>query len=229
MREKCRIGWKLMPYGTNLQLQLVCFVIIGFVGLSWEFFQAAFDNNLNVVSFCGGDLGGFFLMLSGTFLAQFVLASMRSTLIQTSPYKKTMHTGIAPFYNFLGCAIGFTICVVSHIVMYVRFVRFPQEQKVIETRLLLVAFWGTIIMVYGAIAFKYYVLSIASLYVCMLVGIQFDVSNLVSKMPGNLPLVILGGYVMIMIGGIIQTGISKLIYKKELSEWAFTTAWQRGK
>ena len=65
MREKIKIGWKLMPYGTNLQLQLVCFVIIGFVGLSWEFFQAAFDNNLNVVSFCGGDLGGFFLMLSG--------------------------------------------------------------------------------------------------------------------------------------------------------------------
>ena len=70
-----------MPYGTNLQLQLVCFVIIGFIGLSWEFFQAAFDNNLNVVSFCGGDLGGFFLMLSGTFLAQFVLSSMRSTLM----------------------------------------------------------------------------------------------------------------------------------------------------
>ena len=36
MREKIKIGWKLMPYGTNLQLQLVCFVIIGFVGLSWE-------------------------------------------------------------------------------------------------------------------------------------------------------------------------------------------------
>ena len=60
-------------------------------------------------------------------------------------------------------------------------------------------------------------------------GIQFDVSGLVSKMPGNLPLVILCGYVMIMIGGVIQTGISKLVYKKELSEWAFTTAWQRGK
>ena len=226
MREKCRIGWKLMSYGTNLQLQLVCFVIIGFIGLSWEFFQAAFDNIHNVVSFCGGDLGGFFLMLSGTFLAQFVLASMRSTLIQTSPYKKIMHTGIAPFYNFLGCAIGFTICAVSHIVMYVRF---PQEQKVIEARLLLVAFWGTIIMVYGAIAFKYYVLSIASIYVCMLVGIQFEVSGLVSKMPGNLPLVILCGYVMIMIGGVIQMALSKLIYKKELSEFAFTTAWQRGK
>ena len=48
MREKIKIGWKLMPYGTNLKLQLVCFVIIGFVGLLWEFFQAAFDNNLNV-------------------------------------------------------------------------------------------------------------------------------------------------------------------------------------
>ena len=226
MREKIKIGWKLMPYGTNLQLQLVCFVIIGFIGLSWEFFQAAFDNNLNVVSFCGGDLGGFFLMLSGTFLVQFVLSSMRSTLLQTSPYKKTMHTGIAPLYNFLGCAIGFTICVVAHIVMYVRY---PQEQRAIETRLILVAFWGIVLLVYGVIAYKYYALSIVAIYVCMFGGIQFDVSDLLSKMPENLPLVILCGYVMLMIGGVIQTGISKLIYKKELSEWAFTTAWQRGK
>ena len=84
-------------------------------------------------------------------------------------------------------------------------------------------------MVYGVIAYKYYALSIVAIYVCMFGGIQFDVSDLLSKMPENLPLVILGGYVMLMIGGVIQTGISKLIYKKELSEWAFTTACQRGK
>ena len=86
MREKIKIGWKLMPYGTNLQLQLVCFVIIGFIGLSWEFFQAAFDNNLNVVSFCGGDLGGFFFFFSGRFRVQFVLSSLRWALLQASPY-----------------------------------------------------------------------------------------------------------------------------------------------
>ena len=137
-----------------------------------------------------------------------------------------MHRGFVFLVNFLGCAIGFTICVVEHIVMYVRY---PQEQRAIETRLILVAFWGIVLLVYGVIAYKYYVLSIVAIYVCMFGGIQFDVSDLVSKMPENLPLVILCGYVMLMIGGVIQTGISKLIYKKELSEWAFTTAWQRGK
>ena len=109
------------------------------------------------------------------------------------------------------------------------YVRYPQEQRAIETRLILVAFWGIVLLVYGVIAYKYYALSIVAIYVCMFGGIQFDVSDLVSKMPENLPLVILCGYVMIMIGGVIQTGISKLVYKKELSEWAFTTAWQRGK
>lgn len=230
MKKEWKLGLSLVKYGTNDTMDEICRVVFFVIGIIGEMVLVVtnclvHEVHASDIMFCG-DFGIFFLMLSGSCFAQLFLSTMRSTMLASSPYNKRLQTITAPFFHLFGIILGFGVGVLARVIMYVQH---PTLGYMWGMELVVMGFWGMVLLVYMAVAFKYYVISILVFYICLFGCMGMDFTELAEKLQLPFGLGIVLGLVMLLVGGAVNILISRAIYKKPLSDMAFVPAWQRGR
>ncbi len=216
MMELFKKSVKLQSYGFQAKLQIGMLFLYIVIGLFIEF-----------VSKGTQWLGPFFIMLAPMFFCQVLYGLGLSNVVQSSPYKKRLQTTMPAFSSLVLSLIFMTGVIV---LKYFEMRWFPKSIKESMFCLLTMAVVSMVMNSYTAIVYKYYLLSMILLIVPLglISGFSSAVTNsehLMSKMPmwlQNLqfPTVAIISYVCLILGFILQYGVSLLLYRKPLSQYA---------
>ncbi|MBQ8822102.1 MAG: hypothetical protein IJZ82_05630 [Lachnospiraceae bacterium] len=209
MIHEMKRAFKLLPYAYNFKANLFLggtFVLGGFI----------------LVMLTGGDMvwgryGGLLAMAGGFFPSQMIFSLGVSEEVLVSPLRKTLFTKAIAMLNWLMFA---GIYLISALIRGIQCGGNPMLLSMACRELVLMAVFGTIIMVYGAMALKYFwlpTIMFCSIYpmVNMFWG---DVSIKLESGIVSYGLMAAAGFVILLIGAVLGYGISLLIYRKPISK-----------
>ena len=216
--------FKFIKFG--LQLKLMCILGIGFFALGILF---------EVTDHGTSNLGALYIAISGLYVFQLVFSPSIAKLVQVSPYKKKIQTKGTALISLIFSLFTYTVIVA------IRLIKGDPawlEDQQIDTAefysvLLYAALILFILLIYMAISFKIY---IVSLIICIagVLGFMF-VANTAGRNPfvmiteklmdGNNPaLLIVVCYAIILLGGLLCYVGNCLLFRREISHLAIRNA-----
>lgn len=217
MINKIKLGVNLIKYSSKLGKNVFSIFIILIIGIIVE-----------VLSKGTNFLGGFYLLIAGLFVSELVTSLDLTDLIQTSPLKKQLQTSIPVVVSNIIYLVLFTVLLIEKAILLKIY---PASGDEILKSILCVVLLNFIAIVYNGICFKYYIFSIIGLMLTV-GGVSPFNNSIYQKIiePFNYDMkwlvIIIMGYVLILLGGLIEYGIRCLLYKKPLSKIAFNGAFR---
>lgn len=204
----------MIKYGLSLKGNIVCMILILGVGVGVEILSRG-DNFL----------GAFYLMLTGLFPVQLITSVGLSTMVQTSKYKKKLQTLIPVMTGTVCWLIMYTIVVAIR--MFFLYQN-PEDSIELLGGLIMIAAGVFLVMIFAGFSFKHFVISILFLVVTLVpvAGFYEFLTVVLEYAALNFPVwpAVLGGYVLILLGGVLEYLITLGTYKTELSRYAFGSA-----
>lgn len=228
MKKKLKTGIRLIPYGVALKVNLVLFILMFILGILFE--VMGFTQRLG-----GGpvfyDLGAIFFLCMAMCPGQMTVSTDLSAFVQSSPCKKTIQTSMLTGMNFVFGLVAVTVLVVFRLILC----------AVTHTSLAvgLGDLWYTVglvefaLLIFFIFVYKYFVLSMVILYVCMLLlggatGLAAGMGKIDMMTLFLHPAVsVLASYALLFLGAPLGYLVSCLLYKKKLSKFAFGSALQK--
>lgn len=221
MLEQIKLGLKLVKYGLSFKMQIALAILFCLFGLITEYVSRS--SNL---------LGGFYILISAMFVIQLVISMDISLLVQTSPYKKKLQTSMP----VLACVPIMLGAYTVEVLIKGYFLYFHPEisadagqQASIKGGLEGVIVLLFVTAIYMGFCFKYFAAAMIGLFVVVLpISIVFQMPFLVNFI-GQLPFgwIVLAGYILIPLGEFLAYQLSRLLYKKDLSRYAFGASLKR--
>lgn len=211
LRESWRFAMKCMRLSYNVKTNLICMGLLAALGLVYEIFHIG-----------GEGMGAYLLLVVSMYPAQYVNSLCGSQLVQSSPYKKTLMTSLPTALTFCsGIAVYLAVVVIEVVRACV-----GQGSMGHSSRLILLC--GVLLLLlnlYVGVAYKYFAVSIFLLAVCMvgfynLSGIMGDTALAQFFLAIPLPVALVIGLCCALLGGVMQYGVSLLVYKKPMSRRA---------
>lgn len=231
MINDIKMGFKILKYGFNFKTSITMSIIFMVLGIFLEM---------------GGStiIGSVYVPLIGIYFGQIAHSIVQSTMVQSSSNKKKLQTKIPALVMGI-IMLGYnTIVVVSRILL--TYMNPEQRTSYIEAM-----FWGglmtLVIMAYFAFAMKYYWLATIGFFVIFYVlyfSSMLSISTSIVLENASFTMVlnyaglgadislgfgIVFSYVCILLGMLINYGISVLLYKKDYSKMNFQKALDRAK
>ncbi len=175
--------------------------------------------------------GGFFMSLTGVFLVQMWQSFNTSCLILSSPQHRTFLCTVPALLQSVCILISFTLTLLIRLFLYSLF---PYEITGLCGGLILAAVVFSGIMLFTAVCYRYYILSLAVFVVCFLLllikGTAF-MENLTAACPDcvlvSLPAALIISYGILFLGILLYALFMFLLYKKPYSKPAQGTALRR--
>lgn len=222
MKKEVIKAFKLSCYGVSLKgnmVILVLFFVAGtFLGLLMPEKEAIFKYLMSDI----------LILCASMFPSQLLVSTDLAFLVQTSPYKKKIQTGLLAKVTFVCNIAALTWLLLLRIASGIL-------HQSLKTGL--VSIFGTGILLFlfavcNAFIYKYFLWTILGIYVFSIVigtmarFVNIDIwrSLFVSIHP---VWAVVFAYGCVFLGSLVLYGISKLIYKKELSRFAFGAAMHR--
>lgn len=208
MFKKVKLGLSLVKYGfrpgTNL-LMCILFLIIGLI-------VEVSTKGTNLI-------GAFYLLLVAMFVFQMIISMDVSSFVQTSKMKKALQTTVPVVTGTVLYLVIFTFLVVEKTIL-IKVNPETEEELLANFVLLIVMVFGA--MVYTGFCYKFFLTG--TIFFCIYVGATMTLVELIIRngviKPDFVTTVILG-YVLIVLGGLVEYGLASLFYKKDLSKFAF--------
>jgi len=172
--------------------------------------------------------GGYFLMCAGMFLTQMIYSLNVTGLVQSSPAKKKLQTSVPAVVSFTSMVLIYLIII---LIRGLTVLQYPQMTNEVCSSLIIHALVMVVVMVYEAVAYKYFFMSIV-----MFFFIYFSIYSMEEGLSHLLDFSawgILGsgsaffaavaiGMLILVLGGLAQYLISLLVYRVPLSKMAQT-------
>lgn len=222
MKKEMIKAFKLGRYGVSLKgnmVILVLFFVAGtFLGLLKPGKEAFFKYLMsNILILC-----------ASMFPSQLLVSTDLAFLVQTSPYKKKVQTGLLAKVTFVCNIVALTWLLFLRIVSGILY-------QSLETELVSIFVTGILLFLFAvcnAFIYKYFLWTTVVIYVFSLViGImgRFVYPDIWRSLFVSIhPLwAVVFAYGCVFLGSLVLYGISKLIYKKELSRFAFGAAMEK--
>ena len=208
MINDLKLGIKLLKYSAQLKTSILMAVLFFLFGvLSTIFLDSP-------VSY-----GGLLIMVNAIWPVQLLYSINASTQVQSSSSKKKLQTSV-PAMIYTGCElILYTIFIVLHLVLS----HFhPEHTELLVNTILFTGIAAFLLALYTGTAYKYFFLSIALFFITYLVFTMFGNYFTYNEfnIPLSLPVTILIGYVLVILGGLLQYLLYLLFYKHNLSKYA---------
>lgn len=220
MKNQIRLGIKLLKYGLNAKLQLGCAALVLVLGLALELISGG--HNLSVV-------GGFYIVLSGTFLAQVIISLDVSKMVQTSSYKRKIQTSMPVLVNTSIQLASYTVVVLLRLYRLSQIPADDIEGRIaVGTNLAGIICLIFIFSVYLGFCYKFFLISVVIVVliaVPLMVGLQVGACQIGRTIP--MAAIVVSGYILIPAGQLLAYLFSRLVYKRELSLYAFGSAMRR--
>lgn len=213
LAEKMRFTIKCMRYSLRLKINLIGLVFMTVLGLVYE-----------ILDFSNGVGGSYFILISAMYPAQLLYSVCMSQLVQASPYKKALTTSIVTLLTFCSGLI-FYLLVIG--VKSVWVVLDPSQAGRRAGEILAAGLFLVMIEIYTAVVFRYFWGGIILLSAIMVGvyssiistdGIFHSLGQLFSRCP--LPAAIVLGLCLALLGGLLQYGMSLLLYNRPISKRA---------
>jgi hypothetical protein len=218
MKKQIILGVKLLQYGLKAKLQLGCAALLLVIGLTLEILNH------------GNDLvGGFYVVLSSTFLVQILTSLDVSNMVQSSSCKKKLQTTMPILLSTPIQLAAYTFLVLLRLHSLSQIPADDIESRLaVKTSLAGVIALTFIFSVYLGFAYKFYVASIV-IIVLSVVPLVTVLSVGTARIGESVPMaaIVVSGYLLIPAGQLLSLLFSSLTYKKELSKYAFGTAMRR--
>ena len=173
-------------------------------------------------------LGGFYIVICSIYMFQFVMSLSMSDMIQASPIGRRIQLDMPVKLNVIMSFVFYTLLVVYRIIMSVMY---PQNERDIIASLFLINIMFFALFIYTAFVYKYFIASI--IVFCFTIPLVVTGMNIINSFNilADLTLinVIIFGYVVIVVGALIQYMICRLIIKKPISQRAFRGIFKEAK
>ena len=199
---------KLCRYGFRFKLNLACFLIFLGVGILIE-----------IVSKGENMLGGFYIVLCSMYMYQFFISLSLTDMIQSSGLKYKLNVVLPVAANVIFFFIFYSFVALFR---YGVIRNNPQMESTMATTILLCALFVIVLYIYTAFAYKYFIVSVFAFCITFAVTMGIlgsDPSHFFPNMSYGCAVLI--GYAAVLLGGLAEFVIGKLLYKKPLSERAF--------
>lgn len=209
--NEIKLGFTLLKYGYKIKQNIVMIVIFLLIGLATEI--GSKGSNM---------IGAFYLMLVGIFGYQMIISMDLTGFVQSSYMKKAIQTKVPVAASFVINVVMYTIIVLE------KWFFFRGDEELFTANKCILMVVGALLFVefiYMGICYKYYALG--TILFCMCAGFVGGANVIIAErfMPEiqNTPysVFVIGGYAVIILGTFIQYGLSVLLYKKDLSKFAF--------
>lgn len=235
MKKNLKKGISLIRYGAAFKLNLVLFIIMFVLGIAFEVlgFRAVGTKMSLNSGFMGIDLGAVFLLCTAAFPGQMTLSVDLSALAQTSPHKKNIQTSMVTKMNLVFSLIAMTLVVVIRLIMCA--VTHTGITEGLGNLWYSVGILEFVLLLFFAVCYKYFIATMVVMYLVLMAvgwGLGFAVgSGVISAMTLILHPVasLLVSYAFLILGAVLGNGISRLLYQKNLSKFAFGISMQRTK
>lgn len=212
---------KLLKFGIGVKSQIVFSVIFLVAGSLMEIFPVFGSEYMGI------DVGAIFLLCSVMFPAQLIMSLGMSQWVQASPYKKKFQTSIPAKMTTFGNVIMFAWSVLLQVISTAMHGKTLADAA---NHLLLIGIWAFLILIFTGVCYKFFLLSMVVLYaITFLIGMFGGIGMrfLVPQGFFHPVAVIVIDLALILLGGLIQYGISMALYHVPLSKIAFGAAMRR--
>jgi len=234
---------KLLKFGLQAKMMLVFSIIFFILGI---FFELAY--NLPSYRFNTLCLGGIYLCLAGAYVYQISLTTVASNLVKSSPLRQSITTKV-PLIMMTGTMmITFTTFILLRVFVVIKFfyadssieyqnVSYVDRIKLLYMGIITTVLIMTVLIVYYAVCFKYYLVSMILMIVFLVPIMAFPQSGSAQRMmigvydkllsvfgAGCNIAVIVISYLIFFIGIGLCYLVSRLVYRKEFSPVAFRAA-----
>lgn len=207
MIKQLKLGFQMMRYTFGVKMCLILAAICFVLGLLVEFLPAG-----------ASITGALLLMVCGLWAAQLVYSLGVSDMIKTSKYAKAMETGIPTLVSFL----LYLICYVIIIAFKLPRLSGASEESMqyMVGEILTSGIMAAMLMIFCAIAYKLFAIA------TVLFLVMFFVLNVMVNSGGlfmvdvSFGAAVIIGFVLLVVGALLQYGISLLVYKVPLSKSA---------
>ena len=192
MFKKIKLGLTLVKYGFRPGTNLVMCILFLAIGVVLEISS----KGTNII-------GAFYFLLIGVYIYHMIESMSISKMVQTSKMKKALQTTVPTATSTLLYLVIFT-CVV------------------IEKAILILVAYQVTAMLYIGLCYKYFVAATICFF-AVIMGLTAG-AHILSRnnhLSLSFPVEVIIGYIAIIVAAVLEYLISTLIYKKELSKFAF--------
>lgn len=208
MIKQLKMGFKMLRYtfGTKMCIGLMAlFMVMGIA--------------LSLIHTDRTTPGTYLLLVVGMWPVQLIYSMNVSRQVQTSPWKKAMETSIPTLISFVGLFACYLVAIL---------IKLPQLGNASEEELGYMAaemiFSGTLLMIlmlYCGLAYKFFILSTVIFFVMYLgMTIAYNMIIWTTAIRFSFGAAVVIGMLEIVIGALLQYGVSLLVYRYPLAKRA---------
>ena len=165
-------------------------------------------------------LGGFYIVICSIYMFQFVMSLSMSDMIQSSGIGRRIQLDIPVKLNVVMSVVLYTALIIFRIIMTGMH---PELANEIAVSLLMIDVMFFVLFIYTAFVYKYFLASVLIFcftFVFITSGLNI-INNLELFSNVTLTDAIVGGYIVILIGAILQYLICRLLIRVPISQRAF--------
>lgn len=211
LMENWRFAVKCIKLSYNLKTNLLCIGFLSVMALVYE-----------IGNFSNG-VGGILMLTAGMYPAQMIYSVSGSQLVLSSPHKKAIMTSLPTIITFCSGMLAYLAAIG---IEAIRGMGSPEAAEYSASMILLLGIVLMILEIYVGIAYKYFVVSVVIMVGCLmgsfyLMGFFGDSELIMSWFSGvSMPVAIVVGLCLAVLGSLLQYGVSLLVYKKPVSRSA---------
>lgn len=193
---------KLIKYGFNLKINLICAFLFFLFGLVYSIF-------------IGVELGFLELMLGPIFIIQISSCLEYAGIIGSSPLKRSISIH---FQNIFGGLVALCSYLLSVIIYFFRKDDLLMQEEQVTKTFLVIGLFSTLLLVYMTAAFRSFVVS-TCIFAIGFAGVYYG-ENFISIRNLSTGGSVLIGLLLVLVGIALSVVVRKLLYKKQISRYA---------
>ena len=209
--------FKLCKYSYQIKTNIIFLILFMSIGI------------LNEVASQGTSyLGGFYIVMCGIYIFQFVMSLCMSDMIMSSWLGRRVQLDIPVKLNSIVSLILYTILGLFRLYLTGRY---PEKANEIAASLLAINIMFFFIFIYAAVVYKYFIVSIVVFCFTITFAITgFNILNNIEVLSNiTIGQAVASGYIIIVVGTILQYLICRLLIKKPITQRAFRGIFKNAK
>ncbi len=200
---------KLVLYSVGVKRQFAMVAIFLLVGIAIE-----------VLTGCSNMIGGFYIALVGTVPGQMLLLATVPNAVKASPYYYKITVKMSAVLNFLFELFCYTIVVIVHSIYAVIN---PERADVSMTIVFIVGMVVFVTQVLYPMMYKHYWITFFVLMI-FIMALFLPLGQYIygdKSMHFPMPVYVLGGYALVILGMLGSIGVNHIFYKHELDPMTY--------
>lgn len=205
-------GIKLLRYSYRMGMNCVAWAVCMAVGV----LVCLMDVLVSSVTLSGV----VFLSIGGVFLLQIWCNLNAAGLVKGAPARRAMHTTVPSVLCMGGTMLGALLALAFYLVRYATAA--PRDQAACVNGLLLSAVPLMLLMIYGMIIYKYFLVGMVLFFTGFFLATGYGSYVLAIRETQivPLPVAVAVNLLAVPVGGVVGYGISRLLYRKDVSKYS---------